>query len=115
MVGCATGSRRASLAGAMANDSSTGVPADALHIGAAGMLTAAAVFSQWAILASRYVEHIGRTAGDLGAGSTTPQGAASAALEGFVTYARDVAELPRLSILRFYSELARLKAESGPP
>ena len=107
----------------MANDSAsarstspptTGVPVDALHIAAAGVITGATVFSQWAILASRYVEHIGRVAGDLGGGSTTPQTAASAVLEGFVAFARDVAELPRLSSLRFYSELARLKAESGP-
>ena len=108
----------------MANDSSstrgtsppaTGVPVDALHLATAGVITAAAVFSQWATLASRYVEHVGRAARDLGAGSATPQNAASAVLEGFVAYARDVAELPRLSGLRFYSELARLKAESGPP
>jgi hypothetical protein len=100
----------------MANDSSpaAGLPVDALHLATAGVITAATAFSQWATLASRYVEHIGRTAGDLGAGSTTPPGAASALLDGFVTYARDLAELPRLSGLRFYSELARLKAESRP-
>ena len=124
MVGCATDGWRANLTDTMANDSSsarhtspptTGVPVDALHIATAGVITAAALFSQWATLASRYVEHIGRVAGDLGAGSTTPQNAASAVLESFVAYARDVAGLPRVSSLRFFSELARLKAESGPP
>jgi hypothetical protein len=107
----------------MANDSSsaprisspaTGVSVDALHLATAGVITAAAAFSQWATLASRYVEDIGRTAGDLGTGSTTPQGAARAALESLMGYARDMAELPRLSTLRFSSELARLKAQSGP-
>ena len=87
---------------------------DALHLGAAGAITAAAVLSQWATLASRYVEDVGRVARELGAGSTTTQAAAGTVADAVVAYARDVADLPRLSSLRFYNELARLKGRAAP-
>ena len=89
-----------------------GMSTDAANVAVAGLMTAAAAFGQWASLASRYVEQI-RPA--FGGASGDPAGAkdrASILLDSYVAYLRDVAELPRYSVFRFYNELARLRGET---
>ena len=92
---------------------SSAISRDPANIAAAGLLTAAAAFGQWAELTARYFEHIRPAFGaKSGAGGAAPD-PASILMDSYVAYVRDVAELPRFALLRFYNELARLKGDSA--
>lgn len=93
--------------------SASSVAADTVRVGIAGLVTAAAMFGEWTALASRYVEQVGETFAGVTQRGTSPQSAAAAVLDAYAGYARDVAALPPLYGLRFYSELARLTSESA--
>ena len=87
---------------------------EAANVAAAGLMTVAAVFGQWASLASRYVEQIRPAFGGASGDPARANDPASVLLDSYVAYLRDVAELPRYSVLRFYNELARLRGETPP-
>src|SRR5262245_19301182 len=85
---------------------------DTVNVATAGLLTAAAAFGQWAQLAARYVEQITPALG--GKSGTPAPNPVTVLTDSYVAYVRDVAELPRFALLRFYNELARLKGEAPP-
>lgn len=101
------------MLGSMATTPTPRIRFDAIQVGVAGAVTAASMFAQWATLAARYVEQVGQTIGDVGARRTSSQDAAGAVLQSYIAYVREVTVLPRASGLRFYSELARLKADAA--
>ena len=82
------------------------------NIAAAGLLTAAAAFGPWAELTARYFEQIRPAFGGKSGATGALPDPASILMDSYVAYVRDVAELPRFALLRFYNELARLKGEA---
>jgi hypothetical protein len=92
----------------------SGMSREAANVAAAGLMAAAAAFGQWASLTARYFEQIRPALGGASGDAARKNDPASVLLDGYVAYLRDVAELPRYSVLRFYNELARLRGETPP-
>ena len=79
----------------------------------AGLATGAALVSQWAEMATRYIEQVGKTLIELVQGEANYEQAAANVMEEHRKYFGQMTYLPRISVLRFYSELERVQHEAA--
>jgi hypothetical protein len=82
---------------------------DLIQAQLAGLTTGAAFLSQWAEIATRYSEQVGKILIELARNPESYAKATADAMDEYRTYLGQMTTLPRMSAIRFYSELARIR------
>jgi hypothetical protein len=82
---------------------------DLIQAQLAGLTTGAAFLSQWAEIATRYSEQVGQILIELARNPESYAQATADALDEYRNYLGQMTTLPRISAIRFYSELERIR------
>jgi hypothetical protein len=93
------------------------VISDLAQLQLAGLKTGAAFLSQWAEMTTRYSEQVGKTLSGLARDPKNYEQAAAEVMDEYRKYLGQLTNLPRISALRFYRELERIRHEiaDAPP
>jgi hypothetical protein len=82
---------------------------DLIQAQLAGLTTGAAFLSQWTEIATRYSEQVGKILIELARNPETYAKATANAMDEYRNYLGQMTTLPRISAIRFYSELERIR------